>query len=63
MDIDQEKISRIPTKSVSFHYFNEEKNTHLSEVCSYVTYNSQEIIFSELQPANSFYVIEKGTLT
>ena len=62
MNIDQEKIIKVLTKSASFHYLNEEEIIHLSEICSYVTYNSEEIIFSELQPAHSFYVIEKGNV-
>ncbi|MDF1516703.1 MAG: putative DNA binding domain-containing protein [Lutibacter sp.] len=62
MNIDREKIIQVLTKSASFHYLNKEEIIHLSEICSYENYNADEIIFSELQPAHSFYVIEKGNV-
>ncbi|NCT10435.1 MAG: cyclic nucleotide-binding domain-containing protein [Flavobacteriia bacterium] len=56
----QEKIINVLLKSVCFHYLNEQEIIHLSKICTYETYDSEEIIFSEAQPANSFYVIDKG---
>jgi len=60
MSIRDEKIINALTKSSCFNYLNKKEIIHLSKICSYETYNSEEIIFSESQPANSFYVIEKG---
>lgn len=60
MNNEREKIINVLSKSTGFHYLNEHEIVHLSEICSYETYNSEEIIFSEAQPANSFYVIDKG---
>lgn len=58
----QAKIIQTLTKSKSFQSLNDQEIIHLSEICTYETYHPEEIIFSEVQLANSFYVIDKGTV-
>lgn len=48
------------SKSSIFQSLNENEINSLGEICSYEGYNAEEIIYSESQPANSFYVISKG---
>ena len=56
----RETIVETLTKSSVFQSLNENEILSLSEICSYKGYNAEETIYSESQPANSFYVISKG---
>lgn len=59
---EKRKIVEVLTKSNCFHYLDHNELVNLSEICSYKSYNPDDIIFSEAQPAQSFFVLEKGNV-
>ncbi|MDZ4748865.1 MAG: putative DNA binding domain-containing protein [Saprospiraceae bacterium] len=60
MSIAKARIIRALSGSPAFQYLDEKEILALSAICRYEVFLQGQIIFSENQPVNSFYLIEKG---
>lgn len=55
-------ILKTLSSSPSFNSLNNQEINSFSKICSLVNFSPEEIIFSETQPANAFYVLHKGNV-